>query len=198
MLKKFLLTLISALTFTLASAQRRITIEVYNNYFLPNQVLATKGDTIVWKWREGNHTTTSIEVPFGANGWDKKINTNSREFRYIMKEVGEYGYYCKNFGVQDNMSGFIFCAEPNSIAEYNNTFVILKPSISSSFIQIEFLNNNDADIEIYDLTGKLIQTIFINQKITSLDINAYQKGMYILKIYDKSSKKYYTEKFIKA
>lgn len=198
MLKKILLTLLIIGIYSLASAQRKIIIEVYNNYFLPNQVLASKGDTILWKWREGNHTTTSIEVPFGASGWDKEINNNSREFKYVMKEIGEYGYYCKNFGVQDNMSGFIFCAEPNSIEENNRAVFSLKPNISSSLIHLEFFNKSLLEIEIFDLSGKLVQSIQTKENILSLDISTFNNGLYILKIYDKSQNKYYTEKFLKV
>jgi len=196
MLKKLLSIFIVLGTCFTVSAQRKIIIEVYNNYFLPNQVLATEGDTIVWKWREGNHTTTSLEVPFGANNWDNEINPNLREFSYVMKESGEYGYYCKNFGVQDNMSGFIFCAEPNAIAEYDNSIITLKPNISNTIIQID-LFSDATEIEIFDLAGKLIKKFNNQQNTTFLDISNYKNGLYILKVFDRNTQKYYSKKFLK-
>ena len=56
---------------------------------------ASVGDTIVWKWIEGDHTTTSTTIPAGAAVWDNAIDPTHTSFTYILTIAGTYSYKCR-------------------------------------------------------------------------------------------------------
>src|SRR3954464_9526521 len=70
------------------------TVTVANFSFTPTTIAATTGDTIMWVWSSGSHTTTSLSVPTGASTWDEMINTSSTTYSYVIDEPGTYTYEC--------------------------------------------------------------------------------------------------------
>lgn len=72
-----------------------ITVQVANFQFTPKRVNAVVGDVIRWTWVNGSgHTTTSDQIPAGAQSWSRPINTNSRTFQYTVTRTGKYNYHC--------------------------------------------------------------------------------------------------------
>ena len=88
-MKKFLLLAILFATTTIAFATKKI-IKVENFQFTRSTVNAKVGDTIVFRWVEGSHTTTSTSVPAGAATWDRVMDATHKSFRYILKKAGVY------------------------------------------------------------------------------------------------------------
>ena len=79
----------------LMSAQATIhTVQVANFSFTPGSVNAVVGDTMVWHWVSGSHTTTSTSVPVGAATWDSPMNSSTQTFQYILTTSGNYSYNC--------------------------------------------------------------------------------------------------------
>ena len=70
------------------------TVQVANFSFSPNSVNATVGDTMIWQWVSGSHTTTSTAVPGGASSWDSPITSSSQTFKYVLTVAGTYNYDC--------------------------------------------------------------------------------------------------------
>lgn len=94
-MKKFtLLLMLACITICTAGFARKITIKVSNFQFSSATVNAKVGDTIIWKWVNGVHTTTSLSVPIGAKTWDAPIDKSHKQFRYILKKTGTYKYDC--------------------------------------------------------------------------------------------------------
>jgi len=87
----FTLTLLALSTVSFA---KKITIKVSNFQFSPSSVNAKVGDTIIFKWVNGTHTTTSSTIPANAKAWDKPIDVSHKSFRYILKIAGTYKYVC--------------------------------------------------------------------------------------------------------
>jgi plastocyanin len=79
---------------SIASFGRIIKIQVANYQFTPSTVNARVGDTVVWLWKNGSHTTTSVTIPQGAKAWSKALNTNSRRYGFVIKVAGTYQYKC--------------------------------------------------------------------------------------------------------
>jgi plastocyanin len=52
------------------------------------------GDTIHWIWMEGSHTTTSTNIPEGADSWNESLNFINQSFEYIPQIEGTYDYVC--------------------------------------------------------------------------------------------------------
>lgn len=102
-MKKSLL-LFSALLFMSACFAKTRRIKVSNFQFSTPNINAKVGDTIIWVWQSGGHTTTSTSVPSGAKIWDKPINQSQPRYKYILKKAGTYNYRC-NFHSQ--MTGTI-------------------------------------------------------------------------------------------
>lgn len=58
--------------------------------FSPNSLTLAVGDTIVFTWTSGTHTTTSTAVPSGAATWDAPLTSSNTTFRYIITKTGTY------------------------------------------------------------------------------------------------------------
>lgn len=69
-------------------------IFVSNFQFSPANTNARLGDTIVWIWQNGSHTTTSLTIPQGAHPWNSPINTTHKKFGYIVTKTGVYNFQC--------------------------------------------------------------------------------------------------------
>ena len=69
-------------------------VTVSNFQFSPATVNANVGDTIKWVWGSGFHTTTSTNVPLGADTWDAPIQSAGQTFLYKLTVTGTYSYFC--------------------------------------------------------------------------------------------------------
>ena len=80
------------------------TITIGNTGFSPFTTNADVGDTILWTWQAGTHTTTSGSVPTGAATWNAPLSSSSSSFMYVITLPGTYNYFCS---VHVNMTGII-------------------------------------------------------------------------------------------
>lgn len=69
-----------------------ITVEDFA--FRPANLNVMVGDTIIWSWISGEHTTTSDIIPAGADSWDMIVDFSTADFSYIVTVPGTYTYYC--------------------------------------------------------------------------------------------------------
>jgi plastocyanin len=69
-------------------------VRVSDFQFSPKTVNAVVGDTILWRWVNGAHTTTSLVIPAGAPAWNKPIDAAHRRFGYRPMVAGVYNYQC--------------------------------------------------------------------------------------------------------
>jgi plastocyanin len=86
------------------SADHRVRVSDFR--FGPRNVNAVVGDTISWVWRNGMHTTTSVNIPAGAMPWNALIDSTHRRFRVRLRVAGTYTYQC-NFHIAQGMTGTI-------------------------------------------------------------------------------------------
>src|SRR5215831_13277762 len=101
-MKKILLLaalLIGSVSGTWAADHR---VRVADFQFTPSTVNAVVGDTITWRWQNGMHTTTSINIPSGAMPWNAPIDSTHTRFRIRLTVAGTYNYQC-NFHVAQGM-----------------------------------------------------------------------------------------------
>ena len=106
MKKILLLTVAVAICSASAASAARIRVRVQNFTFQPATINAHIGDTIVWRFVNGMHTTTSTSVPAGAQTWNAPIDTTHTQFRYRVMVAGTYTYQC-NFHAAQGMVGTI-------------------------------------------------------------------------------------------
>jgi len=71
------------------------TVLTGNYFFNPAHISnVTVGDTILWVWQAGSHTTTSSTIPAGAASWDELLNSSHTTYEYKVTEPGSYNYVC--------------------------------------------------------------------------------------------------------
>jgi plastocyanin len=86
----FILSILSAVKTNGAT----YTIKASNYEFDPANITVSVGDTIVWQWDGGKHTTTSSKIPDGAASWDAEIKSSNKAYTYVVTVPGEYSYVC--------------------------------------------------------------------------------------------------------
>ncbi len=78
-----------------------VTITVASNFFSPNNVNVSVGDSVKWQWIDGSHTTTcdgvfpGTSLPSGAATWDQPINDIMQTYIYVVTVPGTYNYVCQ-------------------------------------------------------------------------------------------------------
>lgn len=120
-MKKILLfSLIFAINLPVSATVHKI--RVSNFQFSPKRVNAVAGDTILFVYKIGFHTTTSTTIPVGAAPWDSPMDVNTTRFSYVVNIPGTYNYICLPHAAE--MQGVIrvFANKPANI----NSFTISK------------------------------------------------------------------------
>ncbi|HZF99996.1 MAG TPA: plastocyanin/azurin family copper-binding protein, partial [Chitinophagales bacterium] len=82
------------LTTTLNTKATTWTVTVQSFDFVGSPASVTVGDTIVWVWVNGSHTTTSNTIPAGAMPWNEDITALFPTYAYVVEVPGTYGYHC--------------------------------------------------------------------------------------------------------
>lgn len=76
----------------------------------------------------------------------------------------------------------------NQISEVN-----LYPNPTKNLVNIDFGNNNlkNANIQIVDLFGKVLQNVTVNTRKTTINLNNYSAGIYLVKFTNQNGNKVY-------
>ena len=69
-------------------------VKVSNFQFSPKTTNAVIGDTIVWMWKNGSHTTSSTTIPVGAMPWNAPMDSTHKIFGIRVMIAGTYNYRC--------------------------------------------------------------------------------------------------------
>jgi plastocyanin len=73
------------------------TVMVRNFEFAPKDIVIQKGDTVIWEWETGAHTTTNGTGGADPNSgtlWDAPITSSNTTFQYTFDDAGSFPYYC--------------------------------------------------------------------------------------------------------
>ncbi|MDD2530465.1 MAG: T9SS type A sorting domain-containing protein, partial [Bacteroidales bacterium] len=112
-------------------------------------------------------------------------------------------YYYKAFIINDagisygDIAGFWFEGLGLNNLETNSIFINLYPNPANDRVKLEVEGlNSEADVLVYDMVGRVIQTYKINQgtKELEIDLRGYAKGVYSIKIANENI--YQTKKLI--
>ncbi len=130
--------------FTAAFATIHV-IRVSNYQFTPKTVNAIVGDTVVWIWSEGTHTTTSTMLPAGVKPWDSPITSSQKRFGIRVTEAGIYKFKCTPHA-SSGMRGTINVS-PSLVAELFSFEV----TPLSDNADISWKTRQDNDIAYYNI-----------------------------------------------
>ncbi|HEX5151506.1 MAG TPA: plastocyanin/azurin family copper-binding protein [Parafilimonas sp.] len=69
-------------------------IKVSDFQFSPKITNAEVGDTLVFVWKSGFHTTTSQKIPNKAKPWDAPMTSSNKKYKYVITKAGIYNFNC--------------------------------------------------------------------------------------------------------
>ncbi len=133
-MKKYLSTfsgLIISLSFFYSESKATSQVVTIANFqFTPTNFTIDLGDTVLFSWISGSHTTTSTSVPGGAVSWSQSINSTSTSFIYVPLVAGTYNYQC---AIHTSMIGqftVVQCVPP----DYSNAIAVNISACDSPFV----------------------------------------------------------------
>ena len=188
-MKKIYILLFTIISTMISSHAATQMVTVSNNVFTPSNFTITVGDTVIWMWSEGTHSTTSTNVPNGASSWDQLIDQNNQSFTYIVTTAGTYNYLC-TFHYQMGMVGQ-FTAELSSGISDNIAGVSLNlfanPINSQLQVYLRSAKAGEMTIVLNDITGREIKMLASGNQSAGEHHLQYNladlpKGMYLLKL----------------
>ena len=74
-----------------------------------------------------------------------------------------------------------FTTEPDGVNVYANSTIVY-PNPTTGKFRIENSELRIGNVEVYDVYGKLLQTVEVNDNAVELDASAYASGMYFVRI----------------
>jgi hypothetical protein len=77
---------------------------------------------------------------------------------------------------------FTYCLDNIPVDYKENSTIDIYPNPSDDIINIEIENINNATIEIYSVSGKLVFSKALNSKVEKIDISGLSEGMYFVKV----------------
>jgi len=152
--------------------------------YVPDTVYAEVGDTIMWIWIDGEHTTEFLDIPAGAAEWASALDNNTTTFSYVVTEVGTYDYTCHKF-FRHGMDGTIEVA-----AKTVTGITSINPEPVSFAYPNPFTDNITIEtpsaemIAVYNIAGQKIKSVTVNQgqRKVEIDFAGVANGIYFYSI----------------
>lgn len=91
--------------------------------FNPQTLNVEVGDVIRWVWTGGNHNTTAVNVPVGADTWASPLDSGNQQFEYEVTVAGNYAYVC-TFHSGSGMVGSFVASEAPPVCTIDPVIVI--------------------------------------------------------------------------
>lgn len=98
-------------------------------------------------------------------------------------ENGKYKVRVSQYGCSEESDCYDYTGL-TSIENLQNSEVKVYPNPSSDLITVEFSSNDVVQANIYDLTGRFIESIMLTNSNEQIDISNYATGDYLLKLSD--------------
>jgi plastocyanin len=159
------------------------TVTVGDFAFSPAQMTVNLGDTILFQWVTGSHTTTSTNIPSGAASWDNPMTSAAPTFTYIPAVIGTYNYKCTPHESM-GMVGTFDVVKPTSVPAVTASVqqLTVSPNPASNRVQVSTSLKNPS-IQLLDVSGKLVRQMPVmnNNGQIMLDVSTVPAGVYILK-----------------
>jgi plastocyanin len=162
--------------------QTKHIIEVSDFEFTPSDINITVGDTVLWQWIEGMHTTTSDAVT-GPDTWDAIIDQFNPTFSIVITAPGLHRYYCIPHGGPNgigmagtiNASNIASAIEDNSIIPASFSLFQNYPNPFNPETNIKFIISKKelVSLKVYNILGNEVAVLLNEVK---------PAGLYIVKL----------------
>ena len=193
-MKRTLTSLMLLLLMITAGRSATVIVEVEDFEFDPAIINVSVGDTIIWLWDEGFHTTTSTTIPAGATAWNAPIDQSNLIFTYVPTVPGSYDYICV-FHSSMGMLGHFTVTGTTAITEKPDLSflsIIENPSANELKVNCNIPVSGSIALRMYDIIGKPVynQTIVVKsgKQEHILSTEALHSGIYIVEIASSGTK----------
>ncbi len=186
-MKKFYTILLALILTGVARSNATVMIVTVSDFqFAPANFTVNAGDTIMWVWNSGTHTTTSNNIPPGALPWDAPIDNSSPIYVYIPLVGGNYDYECdfhSQMQATFTVVGTVGIEQP--VSSGNASLNTSMTGASQLNITYNLPSAGVVDLAIYDLIGNKVLTISKDAVSAGLhaarvNVEGLQKGVYLL------------------
>lgn len=162
------------------------TVQVGNFQFTPSDLSMNLGDTIQWMWHDGNHTSTSTQIPIGAAAWDADMNSNSPMFTYVPAVAGSYNFVCSPHASM-GMGGHFNVVNTSGISEVAAQTILSNIAYTGGSLHVnyEIPVATQLSIELYDIIGNHVVTMLSEARQPAgsyqenYDVNGLRSGIYM-------------------
>ena len=191
-MKKIFTLSFSVLLFLGLSKSQAVTftIGVQNYSFSPATVTVNTGDTIMWMWNGGSHTTTSTQIPIGATAWNASLNSNESMFMYVPTIAGSYDYICQPH-VSMGMGGHFTVVNTSGISENHLEGVTLNTAVLGDdqlLVKFNLPTPSSVSVMLYNAIGNKVNTLLTSMKQPAGDyeekflLPSLKSGVYVLQV----------------
>lgn len=179
-MKKTLLFVVAIAFLTIRSLATIHMVTVQDFQFSPSSMNVKLGDTVMWMWVNGTHTTSSTQVPAGAAAWDNNITSASVSFMYVPTVAGAYNYRCNVHPTL--MSGSFTVVSNTAVASVANTGVTVYPNPASADVHLQFADPAPTSISVINVLGSKVSGVDMYTKDAALNVKDLPNGTYIVNI----------------
>ncbi len=182
LMKKSLLLSAAIFCMAISSFATVHTVTVADFSFTPSSFSAHVGDTVMWTWSGGTHTTTSETIPAGAASWNSNMTSVATSFMYVPTVVGTYNYEC-TIHVSMGMTGSFTVTPATGVNEMSAASMIsVFPNPASNSVHLQFnATGLPITVTLTDMSGKqVIRKRYKALNNTDLDLQDIPNGTYIL------------------
>lgn len=154
--------------------------------FTPATVTANVGDTIMFGWISGTHTTTSTNIPVGATPWNEPLTQANPFVMYQVSVAGEYDYQC-NIHVGMGMVGHITVTNSSNINQQNALQVRVLSTLIKDDLKIEFSKSSLWKVDLFNASGELAKSFERTAKAGTTEVFSMSElpaGIYIVRVTD--------------
>jgi plastocyanin len=158
-------------------------VNVQDFSFSPSSILNVHpGDTIMWMWVSGTHTTTSLTIPAGAAPWNANINSASSFFMYVPTVPGTYNYNCSIHPTA--MTGSFTVVNSTEVPAVTETPSFnLYPNPVTSQLQVQLAGPQPATVVITNAGGRVVFTRdYVGAAQATVSLAHVPNGIYFVTI----------------
>ena len=160
-------------------------VEISDFQFEPAQLTIDVGDTVRWE----NHDTAPHTSTSNTGIWDSGNLMNDETFEFTFNEAGEFPYFCE---IHPSMTASINVLGPTGVEDDIENLLpeqltlgqnYPNPFNASTTISFSTAAPTDARLEIYDITGRLVATLYdgsveAGEHSVVWDASGYSTGVY--------------------
>lgn len=168
-------------------------IKVSNFQFSPSTVNAKVGDTILFVWKSGTHTTTSLTIPKNATPWDEPMTASNTKFKYVVTKKGTYNYDCTIHPVSMTGKIKVTAALDAGLSDFNisdeNTKAVLSWQVNDNSKVAYFSLQRSSDGDNFTEIARIQPSALNKYSYTDESATANKYVYYQLELTDKNGEK---------